>query len=118
MRVLCGCLAVLLLLFAAAQLNDPDVLFWGAGYAAGAGWCALAAGRPAVLRTRVARGLMALSLGLAAWGVVAFWPDAERWWSMTVWWPEVSGETAREGMGMMILAAAMAVAALVGLRRA
>ena len=48
----------------------------------------------------------------------AFFPDAERWWSIDVWWPEASGETSREGMGMMVVAAAMAAAALIGLRRA
>jgi hypothetical protein len=118
MRVLCGVLAVVLALFAAVQYNDPDALFWGAMYGAGGAWCALAALRPALLRTGVARGALVLSLGLAAWGVVAFFPDAERWWSIDVWWPQVSGEASREGMGMMILAAAVAAATLVGLRRA
>ena len=117
MRVLCGVMAALLVLFAAVQWNDPDPLFWGAIYAAVAGWCALAAFRPALMRTGVARGLLLVSLGLTAWGVVAFFPDAERWWSIDVWWPEQSGETSREGMGMLVAAAAMAAAALVGLRR-
>ena len=118
MRVLCGLVAVLLMLFAAVQYNDPDALFWGAVYAAGAVWCGLAALWPALLRTGAARTLMLVSLGLTAWGVAAFFPDAERWWSIDVWWPERSGETAREGMGMMLVAVAMAAAALVGLRRA
>jgi hypothetical protein len=118
MRVLCGVLAALLILFAAVQWNDPDALFWASIYAAGAVWCALAAFRPALLRTAPARGLMAVSAALALWGTVAFWPDAERWWAIDVWWPEQSGEGAREGMGMMILAAAVVAAASVGLRRA
>ena len=118
MRVLCGVLAVVLALFAAVQWNDPDALFWGAIYGAGAAWCTLAAFRPALMRTGAAHGLLVLSLGLTAWGVVAFFPDAERWWSIDVWWPEASGETSREGMGMMVVAAAMAAAALIGLRRA
>jgi hypothetical protein len=117
MRVVCGVLAVLLVLFAAVQLNDPDPLFWGGVYAAAAAWCGLAAFRPALLRTGAARALLLVSLGLAALGVVTFFPDAERWWSIDVWWPEASGETSREGMGMMVAAAAMAAAALVGLRR-
>jgi hypothetical protein len=108
----------LLAMFAAVQWNDPDALLWGAIYGAGAAWCALAAFRPALMRTGAARSLLLLSLGLTAWGVVAFFPDAERWWSIDVWWPEASGETSREGMGMMLVAAAMAAAALVGLRRA
>lgn len=117
MRVVCGVLALLLVLFAAVQVNDPDPLFWGVIYVAAAVWCALAALRPALLRTGVARALLVLSLGLTAWGVVAFFPASERWWSIDVWWPEASGETSREGMGMMVVAAAMAAAALVGLRR-
>ena len=118
MRVLCGVLALLLILFAAAQLNDPDILFWAAIYGAGAVWCGLAAFRPALLQTGVARALLVVSLCLAVWGVVVYFPDVERWWSIDVWWPEQSGETSREGMGMMVLAAAVAAAALVGLRRA
>jgi hypothetical protein len=118
MRVLCGVLAVLLILFAMVQYNDPDALFWGAIYAAAAVWCALAAFSPGLLRTGPARGLLVLSLALAAWGVVVFFPDAERWWSIDVWWPEQPGETSREGMGMMVVAIAVAAAALVGLRRA
>jgi hypothetical protein len=118
MRILCGVLAAALILFAAVQVNDPDPLFWGAIYAAAAIWCGLAALRPALLRTGVARALLVLSLGATAWGLVAFFPDAERWWSIDIWWPEASGETSREGMGMMVVAAAMAAAALVGLRRA
>jgi hypothetical protein len=118
MRVLCGVLCTVLLLFAAVQYNDPDALFWGTVYAAGAAWCGLAAFRPGLLRTGPARGLLVLSLGLTVWGLVAFFPEEERWWAMEVWWPEASGETSREGMGMMVLAAAVAAAALVGLRRA
>ncbi len=118
MRVLCGFLAVLLILFAAVQYNDADLLLWGAMYGAGAVWCGLAAFRPALLRTGPARPLLVVSLGLAAWGVVAYFPDVEGWWSIDVWWPEQAGETSREGMGMMVLAASIAAAVLVGLRRA
>lgn len=118
MRVLCGVVALLLTLFAAVQYNDPDALFWGAVYAGAAAWCGLAAFAPALLRTGLVRGLLILSLGLTAWGVVAFFPDADRWWSVGVWWPERTGETSREGMGMLVVAGAMAAAALVGLRRA
>ena len=118
MRVLCGVLAAVLILFAAVQYDDPDGLFWGAGYGAGALWCGLAAFSPRTLTWAPARAVLLVTLGFAVWGLVAFWPDAERWWSIDVWWPEQSGETSREGMGMMVLAAAMAAAALVGLRRA
>jgi hypothetical protein len=117
MRVLCGILALVLALFAAVQWNDPDVLFWAAAYGAGAVWCGVAAWRPTLLRSGPARGLLAISLALGVWGVVAFWPPAERWWAIEVWWPEQSGETSREGMGMMVLFAALLAAAAVGLRR-
>jgi hypothetical protein len=118
MRVLCGVLALVLALFAAVQWNDPDVLFWAAIYGAGAAWCALAAVRPALLQGGVARGLLAVSVALGVWGVVAYWPPVERWWAIDVWWPERSGEASREGMGMMVLFASVALAALVGFRRA
>lgn len=118
MRVLCGVLAVVLILFAAVQYNDSDALFWALAYGAGAAWCALAAFRPALLRTGPSRWLLAGSVVLAGIGVLVFWPDVDRWWSIDVWWPEVSGETSREGMGMMILAVSVLVAASFGLRRA
>jgi hypothetical protein len=117
MRVLCGVLALLLALFAAVQWNDPDALFWASIYGAGAAWCAVAASRPALLRRRAARALMAASLALALWALVVFWPPVPRWWAIDVWWPEQSGEAAREGMGMMVLLVALMAAAAVGLRR-
>lgn len=117
MRVLCGILCVMLIGFTAVQYNDPDALFWASAYGAGAIWCGLAALRPALLRRGPARWLVAASVVLAGVGVVVFWPDADRWWSIDVWWPKVSGETSREGMGMMILAVCVLIAASFGLRR-
>lgn len=118
MRVLCGILCVVLIGFAAVQYNDPDALLWGTAYGAGAAWCGLAALRPALLHRTPARWLLAASVVLAGVGLAVFWPDADRWWSMDVWWPEASGETSREGMGMMVLAVAVLLAATFGLRRA
>jgi hypothetical protein len=118
MRVLCGVLAVVLVLFAAVQWNDPDAVFWAAAYGAAALWCGFAAFSPRTLAWRPARGLLLLTLVCAFWGAAAFWPEAERWWAIDVWWPEQTGERAREGMGMMVVAFAMAAAALAGLRRA
>ena len=117
MRVLCGVLAVLLTLFAAAQYNDPDALLWAGLYGLGALWCGFAAFSPHTLSWQPARLMLLATVGLMAWGLVAFWPEAERWWSIDVWWPEVTGETSREGMGMMILFAAVLAAAAVALRR-
>jgi Transmembrane family 220, helix len=118
MRVPCGILAGLLLVFAAVQWNDPDPVFWAAAYGAGAAWCGFAAFSPRMLGRAPARALSLPALGCALWGVAAFWPDSERWWSVAVWWPERSGEAAREGMGMMVLALAMTAAALAGRDRA
>ena len=117
MRVLCGVLAVVMLLFAGVQYNDPDALFWAAIYGAGALWCGLAALVPDTLARAPARFGLVASVALAAWGVVAFWPEVGHWWSIDVWWPEVTGESSREGMGMMALFLALLAAAAVGLRR-
>ena len=118
MRVVCGVLAVLMLLFAAVQYNDPDALFWAGAYGTGALWCGFAALSPRTLAWAPARLALLVTLGLAAWGLVAFWPDAGRWWAVDVWWPEATGEASREGMGMMVLFVALLAAAAVGLRRA
>lgn len=118
MRVLCAVLSLVLIAFAAVQYNDPDALAWAAAYGGGAAWCAVAAFRPALIRGRAATALMGVSVALAAGALVVFWPDAERWWAIDVWWPEASGEPAREGMGLMILFAALLAAAAAGLRRA
>jgi hypothetical protein len=93
-------------------------VFWAAAYGAGAVSCGLAAFSPRTLGRPPVQVVLLAALGCAVWGVAAFWPDAERWWSVAVWWPERSGEAAREGMGMMVLAAAMAAAALGGRGRA
>ena len=117
MRVLCGVLAAIMVLFAAVQYNDADGLFWAGVYGTGALWCGFAALSPGTLTWRPARVALIATLALAAWGVVAYWPDAERWWAVEVWWPELTGESSREGMGMMVLFAALLAAAAVGLRR-
>ena len=117
MRSLCGVLAVLLVLFAAVQYNDSDALFWISAYGAGAVLCGLAALRPRVLRRRTGRAAIAASVVLAGVGVVIFWPEGNRWWSIAEWWPEVAGEASREGMGMMILFGALLAAATVALWR-
>ena len=108
----------MLIAFAAVQYNDDDALFWAASYAAGAAWTALAALSPTMLRKTPLRAALGASVALAAVGVVAFWPNAERWWSIDVWWPELSGESSREGMGMMILALSIILSAAVAMRRA
>lgn len=110
-----GALALVLLLFVAVQWNDPDGPLWMAIYGAGVVWTGLAAARPDVLSGATARKLLGLTL-LAAIGAVAFyWPHTAHWWRMSVWWET---ETAREGMGVMILLAALTAPLAVALRKA
>lgn len=101
-------LCLLLLLFAIAQYNDSDGLFWGAVYLVPAIFAGLAAfrlrllcsGPPLVLLLAAAAGWLA--------GVAWFWPQAPDFWRQEVWWET---ETAREGMGMIVAAAVLIVAA-------
>ncbi len=102
MAVLCACL----ILFAAAQYNDPDAQIWGAMYGAGAVWTGLAAFGPRLISGRPATLLLLLSVILAISAVVYFWPPRPNWWLKEVWWHD---EDAREGMGAMILAACIAL---------
>ena len=107
MRITSAVLCVLLALFALAQYNDPDAIFWGPVYGVAAIWCGLAAFRASVFDLDIARRLLTASIALAVFGVVWFWPKTKGFWHMNVWWET---ETAREGMGMMIVLIALAVA--------
>lgn len=104
MRVLNGALCALLILFTAVQYNDPDAPLWIAIYGLAAIWAGIAAFRTGVLRGSTARFLLAASAAAAAYGVVYYWPHTPHWWWREVWWQT---ETAREGMGMMIVLASM-----------
>ncbi len=117
MRIVYAILAVLLLLFAVAQYNDPDAVFWIAAYGVGAIWCALAALRSSILHLGPVRILFTLSFLLAIVGCIWFWPTVSNWWDINVWWPELTGETSREGMGMMVLTVCLAIASFGVLRR-
>lgn len=114
MRILNGALCVLLILFAVVQYNDPDALFWASVYGIAALWAGVAAVEPGVLRAREARLLLAASMAAAVYGVVHYWPETSHWWLREVWWET---ETAREGMGMMIVLAAMVLVAVTALSR-
>lgn len=107
MRIVNGGLSLILIVFAAVQYNDPDAIYWASAYGLGAIWCGLSALRPGVYAGGLARGLFAASFAAAAFGMVWLWPDTPRWWMQEVWWKT---ETAREGMGLMILMAAMVAA--------
>lgn len=109
MRYVHMVLCLLMIAFVGVQYNDPDGPLWAVYYLVPAAWAAVAAFRPALLRTpRVAPWLWATA---AAWfGLMLFyWPTVPDFWKREVYWVE---ETAREGMGMMIAFAVVAVVLL------
>ena len=106
MRYLNAALCLLMLLAAGVQLNDPDGALWVAIYAVPALWAGLAAWRPRLLAGGASRALLLACLAAAVLGVVRYWPDTPRWWASEVWY---ATETAREGMGMMIVALVLLV---------
>jgi hypothetical protein len=126
MRYVFAIIAVLMLLAAIVQYNDPDGPLWMVYYGVPAIWCGLAAFRPGLVIGSAGRALLGVSLaaalGLTAW----YWPPVSGFWHETVWRmgmadPEAArlAEQAREGMGMMIVAAVLlAVAGWVFLGRA
>ena len=109
MKFVNGIFAVILLLFAAVQYNDPDAFFWIPAYLIPAFWAAAAAYRPNWLRGRLASMGLAACVGLAIAGVIYFWPQDAGWWHREVWW---QSETAREGMGVMIVTASLLIVSL------
>jgi hypothetical protein len=115
MRYASGALGILLLLFAAAQYNDPDRLFWSVAYGVPAFWAVGIAIKPASLRGTTATVLFIACMIAAFIGVYYFWPQANEWWRQEVWWRD---EAAREGMGLMIVAGAFLFLALARLRMA
>ncbi len=113
MRILNGVLAVFLLLFVAVQYNDPDGMIWMVIYGVGAVWCAAAAFRPKVFASGAAFALFGATLLAALWELYHYWPTTDHFWMMDVWWET---ETAREGMGVMILVLCLLAAGVVALR--
>lgn len=100
MRILHFILMMFMILFMAVQYNDPDGLLWIAIYSVPAIWCAVAAfWRPGLAGPKAGSALMLCLAGSVAL-TVYYWPATPRFWRQDVWW-EV--ETAREGMGMMIV---------------
>lgn len=108
MRYVFAVLAAIMVVFAAAQYNDPDGVAWATIYAVPAIWAAAAAAWPQRLATTPARLLLGITLLADVVLVVALWPTAEAWWRIDVWW---DNEAAREGMGAM-LATAVVLAVL------
>jgi len=106
MRVLCFVLALLMLLFAAVQFNDPDGPKWMVIYGIPAALALLCCFRPEVYHSPLLQGLLLLCTLAAFGGMIYYWPKSEKWWTQEVWW-EV--ETAREGMGLMIIVVVLAL---------
>ncbi len=107
MKVLNVVLGLLMIVFAAVQMNDPDSLIWIVYYLIGAAWALIAAFKSQWLRSPVGNGLLWLSILVAVGGVIYYFPQMDRFWEREVWWVE---ETAREGMGVMILLVVMLIA--------
>lgn len=100
MRYVYIVLCLLMLLFAAVQYNDPDGPIWMAIYLVPAIWAGLAAFQRHLLPLTLPTVLLLLSIAAAIGGTLYYWPDSPHWWSVEVW---MEAETAREGMGMMII---------------
>lgn len=100
MRYLNMFLCCLMLLFIGVQYNDPDGPMWMVIYAVPAIWAGIAGFRNEVLTRALPRSLLLVSIAAAVAGALYYWPKTSHWWSMEVWYET---ETAREGMGMMVI---------------
>ncbi|MBX2823600.1 MAG: transmembrane 220 family protein [Gammaproteobacteria bacterium] len=107
MRYLNLLFAILMLVFIVVQYNDPDGLLWMFIYLIPALWALLAAFWPRWLTNPLPAILLGLCIVLSIGLMIFYWPKTSGWWRQEVWW-EV--ETAREGMGMMIVSIVLLVA--------
>jgi hypothetical protein len=113
LRVVNIVLCLLMLLFIAVQYNDPDGLMWMAIYLVPAVWALLAAINPFAIGQGLLKTLLLLTIVASLAAMFYYWPKTSGWWKQEVWW-EV--ETAREGMGMMIVSVVLLVALFSGMR--
>ena len=102
-------LGLLMLLFAFAQLNDPDGALWFIIYLVPGILAVIAAFRLKLLATSGGTKALAALTVLYLGGVVYYWPTTPGFWRRDVYRQVVEGETSREGMGMMIVAVVMLV---------
>ena len=100
-------LFLLMLVFIGVQYNDPDGPIWMVIYAVPALWAAVAVFRPQWLRNAPGSVLLPLCIAAAIAGMAYYWPSTPRWWASEVWY---GTETAREGMGMMIVLTVLCIA--------
>lgn len=105
MRAVNGLFCAMLGLFAIVQYNDPDALLWILIYGIPAAWAGVVAFRPDLLPSnRAAVGAFLACLAAAAAGTIYMWPaEFSTWWDV---------EEVREGMGLLIVTAALLVAGL------
>jgi len=115
LRVISLLLGLLMVLFIVVQYNDPDGLMWMAIYLVPTAWTLIAAINPGLLSQGVLRLLLLLTILASIAMTFYYWPKTSGWWKQEVWW-EV--ETAREGMGMMIVTGVLLFALFVGARHA
>jgi hypothetical protein len=110
MRAVNGLFCIVLGVFAIAQYNDPDAPLWFLIYGIPAAWAGVVAFRPGPLPSnRAAVGAFLACLAAAVAGTVYMWPaEFSTWWDV---------EEVREGMGLMIVTAALLVAGLTWWRR-
>ena len=104
MKYVFAVLALIMLLFAAVQVNDPDGPLWMAFYGVPAIWAALAWIRPRLIAGTMPVVLLGGCLVAGLVLVVVLWPPADEWWRTEVWW---ESEASREGMGLMLAAAVL-----------
>jgi hypothetical protein len=109
MRILYIALCLIFVAFTAVQYNDPDFYFWMPVYLTPAAWAGVAAWRPAGVKGGAARPALWACLLAAVAGTAWFWPTDDGFWRQDVWW---DSETAREGMGMMIVTVGLLLVAL------
>ena len=97
---------LLMILFIGVQYNDPDGSLWILIYGVPAVWTAIAAFRSPWLGNKLVHALLLSCMAAATAGMFFYWPETPGWWRQDVWWET---ETAREGMGMMIVAVVLSV---------
>ena len=104
MRYVFAGLALIMLLFAIVQYNDPDGPLWMVLYGVPALWAGIAWMQPHLLTGKTPLLLLGGSVLAGLVLVVVLWPPAEEWWRTDVWW---ESEASREGMGLMLAAAVL-----------
>ena len=109
MRWINSLLCIVMVVFAAAQYNDPDGVLWVLIYGIPAAWAGIAAFRPSLLRAgRLVLPALGLCLAAALAGTIYLWPsDIATWWD---------SEEVREGLGVFVITLVLAIVGITVLR--